>query len=216
MAAVAVNDLQNLILLRRDLHHLLDTRRLFFNAKAASPFDTTSIACLAVQVTGTQSSADLVALYHNRALQPSMRGVAVEFLFARLAWTLFTDTHMPFFTGYEPAYTTLLLDSDDKIYRVHENMSGEDVRGRASVFPAFKTRSMSPKKRSRGPEEDDGDTEEDEEDEEDVPRRGRTMMRTYHARPNPQPPLVRPAQMSGYKPHLNEPPLKKRHLTSPI
>ncbi|KLU90702.1 hypothetical protein MAPG_10554 [Magnaporthiopsis poae ATCC 64411] len=214
VATVSVNDVQNFVVLRRDLHHLLDTRRLFFNAKATSPSDTTSAAaCLVVQVTGTYSSADLVAMYHNRALQPSVRGVPVELLFARLAWTLFTDTHMPFFIGRE-RYTTLLFDSEAKTYMVHENMSGEDVRARASVFPAFKTRSMSPKKRSRGPEEvDDGDTEveeeeeEEEDEEEEVPRRGRTMMRTCHAQ--------QPVQMSGYKPYLHEPPLKKRHLTSP-
>ncbi|EJT71150.1 hypothetical protein GGTG_10410 [Gaeumannomyces tritici R3-111a-1] len=223
-SAIAINDLENLILIRRDLHHLLDTRRLFFNAKATSPFNTTPMACLTVQVPGMRSSADLVALYHNRALQPSMRGLSVEFLFARLAWTLFTDAYMPFFTDYQSAYTTLLLDPDDKIYRVHENMSGENVRQRASVFPAFTARSMSPKKRSRGPEEDDGDTEEDDGDteeddddtEEDMPRRGRTMMRTYHIQRDLQPPVGRPAQMPGCKSHFDGPPMKKRQLASPV
>ncbi|KAL8335913.1 hypothetical protein RB601_008789 [Gaeumannomyces tritici] len=182
------------------------------------------MACLTVQVPGMRSSADLVALYHNRALQPSMRGLSVEFLFARLAWTLFTDAYMPFFTDYQSAYTTLLLDPDDKIYRVHENMSGENVRQRASVFPAFTARSMSPKKRSRGPEEDDGDTEEDDGDteeddddtEEDMPRRGRTMMRTYHIQRDLQPPVGRPAQMPGCKSHFDGPPMKKRQLASPV
>ncbi|KAL8407557.1 hypothetical protein RB594_006401 [Gaeumannomyces avenae] len=227
MSAVDINDLGNLILVRRDLHHLLNTRRLFFNVKATSPSDTTPTACLTVQVLGMLSSADLVALYHNRALQPSMRGVSVEFLFARLAWTLFTDAHMPFFTHFEFAYTTLLLDMEDNIYRVYKNMLGKDIKQRALIFPAFKTPSINPKKRSRGLEEDDGDTEEDdgdteeddgdtEEDEEDAPRRGRTMMRTHHIRRDLQPLVGRPAQMPGCKLHFDGPPLKKRQLASPV
>ncbi|KLU92001.1 hypothetical protein MAPG_10948 [Magnaporthiopsis poae ATCC 64411] len=96
MVSVPVDDIGNMIVLRRDLHHLFGTRRLVFTAKAAAASwlgPTTSTACLAVHV-------------------PGMRGVVVELLFACLAWTLFTDAYMPFFNSSCSSLTTLLLSQD--------------------------------------------------------------------------------------------------------
>ncbi|RYP01450.1 hypothetical protein DL764_006220 [Monosporascus ibericus] len=65
----ATDDDRNGILLRRDLHWLLDTTRFVF-------------------VPGT--AAELMHLYHNLALQP-LRSVAVPLLFAHFALSIFKE-----------------------------------------------------------------------------------------------------------------------------
>ena len=43
---------------------------------------------------------ELVQLYHNRTLH-AVTGVSVELLFARFAWSIFTDTVVTFFRGMQ-------------------------------------------------------------------------------------------------------------------
>lgn len=66
----AINDKRNILILRKDIHHLFGARRFTSLPKRFG--------------TGTAESAELVGLYHNRSPQP-IRGVSVECLFARFA-----------------------------------------------------------------------------------------------------------------------------------
>ncbi|KAK3937593.1 hypothetical protein QBC46DRAFT_411015 [Diplogelasinospora grovesii] len=71
---------RNMFLLRRDLHQLFDTRRFTIMPKtsigAAAP-------TLITHVLLPQTHPELHILYHNRALQEPLTGIAVEMLFAR-------------------------------------------------------------------------------------------------------------------------------------
>ncbi|KAK4144476.1 uncharacterized protein C8A04DRAFT_27662 [Dichotomopilus funicola] len=145
---------RNLVLLRRDLHHLLDTRRFTFVAKSvfaqplSSPAACMPTAQLALHVMLPSGSDQLPGLYHNRALQEPVRGIAVEFLFARFAWTLFTDEHMPFLKGFVE-HTVLLYNlSEDRVEE--EKLHSAEIRMQAKLFGSYSSsRSVSPRKRPR-------------------------------------------------------------------
>ncbi|KXX75351.1 hypothetical protein MMYC01_207659 [Madurella mycetomatis] len=119
-----INDERNLIILRRDLNHVLDTRRFTFAANQLS------------------------GLHHNGALQQPTWGLAVEFLFARFAWTLFTDEHMPFLNGLV-RHNVLLFDPSEG--RLDEEvLRSSEVRKHAKFCESYScSRSVSPKKRQR-------------------------------------------------------------------
>ncbi|KAH6617065.1 hypothetical protein F5144DRAFT_381999 [Chaetomium tenue] len=150
-----INDERNLITLRRDLHHLLDTRRFTLAAKPvpaspqpSSPTTPPPGAQLALHVTLPSPSGQLEDLYHNRALQP-VRGIAVEFLFARFAWTLFADETMPFLNG-AVRHNVLLFDPAEGCLG-EESLRAAEVHERAAnVFEmCFSSRSVRPRKRPR-------------------------------------------------------------------
>jgi hypothetical protein len=121
-----------------------------------------------------------VGLYHNRAPQP-ICGISVEFLFARFAWSLFTDEHIPFF-GSDLDYVVRLLDKA-KGEAETQSLGGPDVNNRAQLFASVpsQSRSVSLKKRSYsayGDEaEDVTDYEYDDDDGGDEPPRGRPRKR---------------------------------------
>lgn len=149
-----INDERNLIVLRRDLHHLLDTRRFTFVAKSVfaqpllPPATHAPTAQLALHVMLPSGSEQLPGLYHNRALQDPVRGVAVEFLFARFVWTLFTDENMPFLNGFVKHAVLLFNLSEDRVDE--EMLRSAEVRSQAKLFESYSSsRSVSPRKRPR-------------------------------------------------------------------
>ncbi|KAH6634763.1 hypothetical protein B0J18DRAFT_30163 [Chaetomium sp. MPI-SDFR-AT-0129] len=149
-----INDERNLILLRRDLHHLFDTRRFTFVAKSIfaqpllPPAAHAPTAQLALHVMLPSGSDQLPGLYHNRTLQDPVRDVAVEFLFARFAWTLFTDENMPFFNGFVKHAVLLYNLSEGRVGE--ETLRSAGVRSHAKLFESYSSsRSISPWKRPR-------------------------------------------------------------------
>ncbi|KAK4044729.1 hypothetical protein C8A01DRAFT_31227 [Parachaetomium inaequale] len=144
-----INDERNLVILRGDLHHLLDTRRFTFVAKsvATQPLSPHSPTVqLALHVMLPSRSDQLPSLYHNRALQHPVRGLAVEFLFARFAWTLFTDENMPFLNGFAKHSVLLFDPSEGRVDE--ETLRSAEVRKHAKLFESYScSRSVSPRKR---------------------------------------------------------------------
>ncbi|KAK4118488.1 hypothetical protein N657DRAFT_713916 [Parathielavia appendiculata] len=92
-------------------------------------------------------SPDHVGIYHNRSTQ-LIRGISVECLFARFAWSLFTDEQMLFFLS-DLKYVVCLWD---KTRGETETITlrGLPVKSSAQVFESTRSqsRSVSPKKRS--------------------------------------------------------------------
>jgi hypothetical protein len=158
-----INDERNLITLRRDLHHLLDTRRFTFAAKSVSgpppppaaepslaPAAPSATTQLALHVMLSSPSGQLADLYHNRAMQQHpVRGIAVEFLFARFAWTLFTDENMPLLSGAVSHNVLLFNPAEGRLGE--ESLRAAEVRKHANIFDTYSSssRSVSPRKRSR-------------------------------------------------------------------
>jgi len=142
---LAIDDENNALVLRKDLHQLFDTRRLILAAKRPSGDDQSSQ--LVVHILLPHGSAQLIPLYHNRLLKP-VTGVASQFLFARFAWAIFTDENIPFFHD-EHKYAVLLFDPATG-HMTNENLQGRQVQDRANIFGPFsRSRSVSPKKRCR-------------------------------------------------------------------
>ncbi|KAL8787744.1 MAG: hypothetical protein Q9213_002064 [Squamulea squamosa] len=79
----AISDTSNLILLRKDLHFLLDKPKFAFVPKAATGDEP---AKMVVHI--LVPSQELTRLFHNVELQP-INGVAPEFLLTRFAWAIF-------------------------------------------------------------------------------------------------------------------------------
>ncbi|KLU90700.1 hypothetical protein MAPG_10552 [Magnaporthiopsis poae ATCC 64411] len=172
-AAQGITDDRNMLLLRADLHQLLDARRFTFAAKyvmlkpepapreprarvarrelllpvsthvSVSPPPTPLEAVLTLHVFLPHLSGELVRLYHNRHLQP-IRGLAPEFLFARFARSIFTDPVYPFFDTV--ARFTVALWNNDEMRQDQETLETLELRRRMELFSPY---AMSPKKRSR-------------------------------------------------------------------
>ena len=180
----AVNDDRNILVLRKDIHHLFDARRFTFVPKRFGPSPRPPE--IVTHVLLPSGSPELVGLYHNRAPQP-ICGISVEFLFARFAWSLFTDEHIPFF-GSDLDYAVRLLDKA-KGEAETQSLAGPDVKNRAQLFASTpsQSRSVSPKKRSHsayGDEAEDVtdneyDDDDDDDDGGDEPPRGRPRKRRW-------------------------------------
>lgn len=187
----AINDDKNILVLRKDLHHLFDSRRFTFVPKrfracASEPAE------LVTHVLLPSGSPEFVGLYHNRSPQ-LIRGISVECLFARFAWSLFTDEHIPFLQS-DLKYTVRLWDKANGEAET-QTLRGLDVRSSAQVFDSTRSqsRSVSPKKRSLliqdggraddsdGYLSDDGDSTGDEHDRDswDESPRGRPRKRRW-------------------------------------
>lgn len=79
------NNPRNSFLLRSDVHTLFDARKFAIVPKCSVPGKKPS---LVIHTWVNEATSEAVQLYHNVALQP-LSGIAVELIFARLAWTLF-------------------------------------------------------------------------------------------------------------------------------
>ncbi|KAK1762450.1 hypothetical protein QBC33DRAFT_461377 [Phialemonium atrogriseum] len=129
--AFPINDENNLLLLRKDIHHLFDQRRFTFAPK--KPDDDTP-PHLVTHVLPPHGSVELVSLYHNRILHP-LSGVSVKLLLARFAWSIFTDEIFPFFSGTQE-YAVLLFDLETG-KAITNRLRPSQIRARSSMFEAF-------------------------------------------------------------------------------
>lgn len=141
-----MSDDQNIVLLRSDLHNLFDMRHISMVPKQVD-IDTTHPPQLLVHILNPGTSAQIVPLYHNRCLQP-IQGLSKEFMFARFAWSLFTDECIPFVSW--PGMFNILLWN--KITNLVETRvcTSKDVSSFSQVFDSSirsQSRSISPKKR---------------------------------------------------------------------
>ncbi|KAH6867387.1 hypothetical protein B0T10DRAFT_502438 [Thelonectria olida] len=188
-----IDDERNLLLLRKDLHHLFDQRRLTFVAKQV---DDAGPPNLATHVLLTQGSTELVNLYQNRLPQPLV-GISAELMFARFAWALFTDEIFPFFGGMHE-YEVLLFDPETGQHST-KRLRAPEIRGQLFLFNKYsRSRSTSPHKRtddqvSQGDASDEVDCLEertwrsdvDGPSDNDSEPRGRRRKRTYYRHESP-------------------------------
>jgi len=118
---------------------MFDARRFTFLPKRFGTC-TAESAELVIHVLRPTGSPELVGLYHNRSPQP-IRGVSVECLFARFAWSLLTKKHLPFFeSGLE--YAVRLWD-EAKGEAETKTLRGLDVGLWARIFERAKSQSRS-------------------------------------------------------------------------
>lgn len=127
------------------MHFLFDNHRFVLAAKR----DRSNKAHLVLHVLSNERADELVPLYHNRLTQ-TLRGISTEFLFARLAFTLFNSMHFPPFDGMA-RLAVLLYDPESGRIR-DDNLFQQQIRGKMKLFDTYsrsQSRSASPKKRSR-------------------------------------------------------------------
>ncbi|KAL6354002.1 hypothetical protein LRP88_12633 [Fusarium phalaenopsidis] len=171
-------DPSNLITLRRDLHYLFDTRRFTFVPK----HDTASQGwSLALHVFSPDDNPDLIPLYHNRSPAP-LSGISIEHVFARFAWTIFSDKTLRFFKGVAE-YAVFLFDPQAG-KMIETKLRSPEVRMSLKIFGSS-SRTPSPKKRPRDRSmEDDQFWADEVEDDVSVasdwePPRGRRRKRSW-------------------------------------
>jgi hypothetical protein len=121
-----------MVSLHKDIHFLLDKRRLALVAKR-TPDDGAPQLVLHLLI--PKGSSQLVHLYHNR-LPHAITGVAVEYLFARFAWSIFADENIPFFGHPDLTYAVLVFNSITG-QMVNEPIRGALVKGWAVIFHAM-------------------------------------------------------------------------------
>jgi hypothetical protein len=125
---------------------------------------------------------ELVQLYHNRTLH-AITGVSVELLFARFAWSIFTDTVVTFFRGMQE-FSVLVLDPQLGTQRI-KKLRGPQVRNESTLFKSYsRSRSVSPRKRNidEVSQQDNMMNQESESDGDDEEPRGRSRSRAGHWR----------------------------------
>ncbi|KAF5002601.1 hypothetical protein FDECE_10572 [Fusarium decemcellulare] len=143
--SISTYDTNNMLLLRRDLHFLFDHHRFVFATKR----NRSDAVQLVLHVLNHERADELVNLYHNRLTQ-ALCGVSVEFIFARLAWTLFTSTYFPAFDGMARMAVQLFNPEKDEVQ--NDDLYQQDIRSRMKLFKAYsrsQSRSNSPMKRAR-------------------------------------------------------------------
>jgi hypothetical protein len=152
----------NAILLRAGIHKIFDEKRLLLIPKNSS---------FVVHVLARGSTSELVNLYHNVQLQP-LTGVAIEYLFARFAWTIFTLSTIFLKQGY--TRTLLIRGENGKLRKIkytgdqcrkllmsqNQNLGGFDTPGTASSEEDIDVygESMGPRSRKRSYNPYDSDT----------------------------------------------------------
>ncbi|ATY67459.1 C6 transcription factor [Cordyceps militaris] len=132
----ATNDTSNALLLRSDLHQAFDNRQLILVPKWGA---------WAIHVLLGHPGEELAAVYHN-VLPQALSGLAIEYLFARFAWTVLGQTA---FVRTGVARRLVLVGEDGRSYA--SDVSGKECRD--SFMPALargksKSRSHGAKKRT--------------------------------------------------------------------
>ncbi|KAL2349871.1 hypothetical protein BJ546DRAFT_897082, partial [Cryomyces antarcticus] len=141
----AIDDASNVMLLRSDIHKAFDAVKIALVPKASSSGSYVMVAHI------LELSPELVALYHNVPLQP-LKGLSVEFLFARFAWSMFS-----FVEGFLQARTERVLCVSIRDARpVIRDFSGDECLSFTRSKPS---RSQSPKKRERSDADADADAD---------------------------------------------------------
>ncbi|KAK4241904.1 hypothetical protein C8A03DRAFT_40738 [Achaetomium macrosporum] len=189
------NNMQRYCCLPTDPHPINDERNLAvstqpFAASSSSSAAHASAVQLALHVMLPLRSGQLLSLYHNRALQQPVRGIPVEFLFARFVWTLFADENMPFLNGAVKHNVLLFDPSEGRSYE--EALYSSEVRKYAKLFESYSCgRSVSPRKRQRSSQprprtdaeafETDWHADDGDESSEEQWTRGRRRKRSFEA-----------------------------------
>ena len=159
-----IDDSRNAILLRSDIHTIFDQKRLVLVPKISS---------FVVHVLAPGFTSELADLYHNVQLQP-LAGIAVEYLFARFAWSVFTLAVNFLQQGFG---RRLMVCGENGETRIIES-TGDQCR-QFSASRGTKSRSQSPRK----PQRDVLDTTGAEDDLEvcgsRMVSRGRTLKRSF-------------------------------------
>ncbi|RWA10946.1 hypothetical protein EKO27_g4148 [Xylaria grammica] len=140
-----IDDDKNGVLLRRDLHWLLDAARFVFVPKRQ---DDEGNPVLLVHVLQPGATTELLHLYHNRALQSAL-SVAMPLLFARFALSILKSAAPFLSAGEQQQCKVRVFDSAASKYRVRTMTRGEMTAHRT------KSRSMSPRKRSKAMDGED-------------------------------------------------------------
>ena len=140
-----LDDVRNVILLRKDLHGILDEGKLVFIPKPVSGSAREEEEANYV-VHFLLPTYDIGALYHNTSLKP-IPGVKTEFLFARFAWTLF-----PLLTQFlnhgsdrRLIYAKASEQGRKRLVSAVETVNAGDCARLAD--PGQRSRSVSPRKR---------------------------------------------------------------------
>ena len=126
-----INDAQNAILLRSDVHTIFDQKRFVIVPKSS---------VLVCHIIAPGTSIQLTNLYHNVSLQPLI-GIAIQYLLARFAWTIFTQSLDFMQQGLKLNLCIYIGNWETKI----AEFTGDQCR----KLLGFRSRSRSPKKRLR-------------------------------------------------------------------
>ncbi|RFU72841.1 hypothetical protein TARUN_9414 [Trichoderma arundinaceum] len=154
MGAFAINDKQNVILLRRDLHYLFDQRRFAFVVKRSEDQSTQLVTHSLIPLR-QRGARELAHLYHNRCLQP-LRGIA----------------------------TVQVYNTETAQYAIKDLRAAQVKEFSSLFGPSSRSRSVSPRKRQFNPDATDcidsqsEDEQGAEEDWMEVPR-GRRRKRSW-------------------------------------
>lgn len=146
-----IDDEQNLLVLRRDLHYLFDTRRFTLLAKTCASVldpvpDGSPTAKLVVHTLLPKDSKQLVELYHHRTPH-AITGVSPSLLFARFSWSIFTEEVLTFFNGFGKR-AVLLFDTETGNHHTRQLFSNELSKQPRLFAPYSRSRSISPRKRT--------------------------------------------------------------------
>lgn len=140
-----IDDMSNLVTLRRDIRFLFDSRRFTF-----VPKQNAKTCCLVLHVLSLDTdfiNSELVPMYHNLSPGPLM-GISIQHLFARFAWSLFSEPIMPFLKGMAE-YRVLLFDPEMDEAK-EAKLRATEIRSNLTIFDApLRSRSASPRKRQR-------------------------------------------------------------------
>ncbi|EJP61293.1 uncharacterized protein BBA_09768 [Beauveria bassiana ARSEF 2860] len=171
--ATLTGDARNAILLCSNIHSTFDQRRFVFVPKHGS---------WVIHVISGTPKDELPAVYHNAQPQ-QLSGIAVEYLFARFAWTVLSSG-MFLHTGVSRRLIT--LRQEDGVSGVSD-VSGEECRTLFAPILGSKSCNNSPRKRVREDEEAADISEEDDDldelDDSDASvwdTRGRSRKRAFY------------------------------------
>ncbi|KAH6984053.1 hypothetical protein EDB80DRAFT_591710 [Ilyonectria destructans] len=145
-----MNGRANFLPLRCDIHRVFDERHFCFVPKIEDgDEESTPVPHLVGHVFNSTPGGQLPRLWHNRRLHALSSVVSVECLLARFAWTIFSPTvFRDFLYASSKSRRILTWDSGS---RKHITESADPERCRR-ILVAARSRSESPKKRSRGGE----------------------------------------------------------------
>ncbi|KXH64532.1 hypothetical protein CSAL01_11287 [Colletotrichum salicis] len=158
-----VNDSQNLIRLRADIHLSFDNRlfsivpkdRFISIGPGTSPSvaDASPVADLAyvIHVFGPHAG-EFSGLYHNRPLQ-YLDNTSREFIFSRFAWTFLMLTKPFLLAGMQRSVVRCQSNQGTSVEWRAQDLSGHQL---SNLYGGGGSRSASPKKRSRQREGDSG------------------------------------------------------------
>ncbi|KAK7932985.1 hypothetical protein LTR80_011501 [Exophiala xenobiotica] len=171
LARLQVNAASNTILLRADVHRLLDSRALSFIPRESGNGEKIWVTYIMKRL---QRPQEVHELYHDRQTQP-FYGIKAEYLFCRFAWTVFDSVHGFLHQGYD-RWLRYRTETQEEVTRKVAGLQCKD-----DGFTR-RGRSQSPSKRKRAGVSGQQDFEQadfEAEISDDEERRGRKRRRTW-------------------------------------